>query len=163
MKNICYNSGMKYIIRNKGINVKSSKQWLTRNNYSKDAVKVLGALAKTDIVDPSDIAVATSLKMSSTRYKDAKRSLVFCGLLEVHKINSYTLVYLVGEKAIVEFHKMNEGREMRRVHRLALDSIGLTEELEDEPIDTEIHCEIDYDYSTVEKPTPINITEEDIL
>jgi len=151
---------MKYIIHNKDINLRVEKQWLTRNSYSKDAVKVLGKLSK-DITDPSDVVMSTSLKMSARRYQEAKRELVFCGLLEIHKINSTTLVYLVGPIAIVKFHERNELKESIRVNRLALESIHLIDDVE-ESVTTEVH----EDFNTtlpIEKPHPINLNEEDIL
>jgi len=150
---------MKYIIHNDNINVRVEKQWLTRNSYSKDTIKVFGALAK-DIEDPSDIVMSTSLKMNPRRYQEAKRALVFCGLLEVHKINSTTLVYLVGGNSIVKFNSRNADKEFSRVNRLALESMGLTTPVDEESV-VEVHD--DFTLPNITKPQPINLTEEDIL
>ena len=154
-----YNTSMKYIIHNENINVRVEKQWLTRNNYSKDSIKVFGALAK-DLDNPSDIIMSTSLKMSPRRYQEAKRALVFCGLLEVHKINSTTLVYLVGGNSIVKFNSRNADKELSRVNRLALESMELTI-----PVSEELVTEVHENFTTpnVNKPQPINLTEKDIL
>ena len=150
---------MKYIVHNKDINLRVEKQWLTRNSYSKDAVKALGALSKID-VNPLDEVIASTIKMSKRRYQEAKRELVFCGLLEVHKINSTTLVYLVGPMAIGKFNVRNADKELSRVNRLALESMCLSE-----PVDEEVAVEVHEDFvmPDIDKPQPINLEEEDIL
>ena len=150
---------MKYIVHNDNINLRVEKQWLTRNSYAKDAVKALGALAKPG-VNPTDEIIAPTIKMSKRRYQEAKRELVFCGLLEVHKINSVTLVYLVGPKAIIQFNARNADRELTRVHRLTLESMHLVDPI-DETTNTEVHESIELPDIAI--PKPINIKEEDIL
>ena len=126
---------MKYIIKNQGIKVKVEKQWLKRNGYSKDTIKVFGSLAK-DIEDPTDEFMFTMLKMNRTRYENAKKALVYCGLLEVHRINGNVIVYLVGSEEIVKFARLNEKKELDRLNRLTLDSLGLSGSVEVDYIDT---------------------------
>jgi len=147
-----------YHLDNNGVNIKSEKQWLRRHNYSKLVIKVFGELCK-DLQDLSDAAIASRLKISRSSYQECKRQLVMCGLIEVHRLNASSILYLVGTKAITENNKQNQKREDDRIIRLTLESIGrVPEVLED--ISEEVHTETTVD---IKKPKPLNLNSEDIL
>jgi hypothetical protein len=151
----------KYILKNNGINVASEKKWLTRKGYSKIVVKVFGELAKP-LDNISDSAIASRLRVSKRTYQEAKRELVMCGLLEVHRLNASTIVYLVGTKAIEENAKVNQRREDDRMIRLTLESIGMQKYVY-EDVTEEVHVSYDFDTTKVELPSPINLTSKDIM
>jgi len=125
---------MKYIIKRKGVVVETDKRWLVRHSYSKLAVKAYGYLCKAS--DVSDTTLASLCKVSPTAYKDAKRELVYAGLLEVHKVNADTLVYLIGDKAIESSIRGLKDKESNRLVRKSLESIGMYEDTieEDESV-----------------------------
>jgi len=147
---------MKYIKDSKGINVATAKKWLNRNNYSKLAVKVLGRLVKADSSDLSDDTLASSLKISTRSYQEAKRELVYAGFLEVHRLNATTLIYLIGDAAIERSRLKTTTRDNARYTRKALESLGVLPELEEDLL-TEVYTEEDMEvlYSKVPQPEPI--------
>lgn len=116
---------MRYTVNYKGTNIKSEKQWLKRHNYSPLAIKALGLLTTVPI--PSDKALAERLKVSLTTYKEAKRELVYSGLLEVHKLNANHTTILIGDKAITEGNTLVTSKSNSRIARLAIESLGLTD------------------------------------
>lgn len=149
----------KYKLINNDIVVASEKKWLKRHGYSKLVIKTFGELAKP-LDNISDAAMASRLRVSKRNYQEAKRELVMCGLLEVHRVNASTIIYLVGTKAIEENALYNQKREDDRLVRLTLESIGMQAEVY-EDVTEEVHTELGVE--GIEKPAPINIKEEDIL
>ena len=149
-----------YTLKNNGIKVASDKKWLKRHGYSKNTIKVYGELAKP-LDNLSDAAVASRLKISKYAYQEAKRELVFCGLLEVHRINASHIIYLVGAKAIQENATKNQKREDARMVRLTLEYLGIKNELV-EDITEEVHVG-DYTPKDIPKPSPIRMDSEDVL
>lgn len=144
---------MKYIIKRKGIVVETDKRWLVRHNYSKLAVKAYGYLCKAS--DVSDATLATLCKVSPRAYQDAKRELVYAGLLEVHKVNADTLVYLIGDKAIESSIRGLKDKESNRLVRKSLESIGLYEELvEEDEVITDLYSAQDIANLKERIPTP---------
>jgi hypothetical protein len=85
-----------------------------------------------------------------------------CGLLEVHRLNASTIVYLVGTKAIEENAKVNQRREDDRMIRLTLESIGMQKYVY-EDVTEEVHISYDFDTAKVEIPSAINLTSKDIM
>ena len=150
---------MKYTVKSKGVNVKSEKQWLKRHGYGKSTIKVFGEFCKPQ-ENLSDSAMASVVKISKRAYQEAKRELVMCGLLEVHRLNASTIVYLVGTKAIEENARVNQKREDDRMIRLTLESIGMQKEVY-EDIAEEVHININM--PDVDVPNPINLNSDDIL
>jgi len=143
---------IKYIIKNNDINVASEKKWLTRHGYSKIAVKVFGQLAKTTN-DISDAAVSSKLRLGIETYREAKRELVMAGLLEVHRINASTVLYLIGTKAIAHNAKHNQKREDDRLIRLTLEHLGLSQPVYENTIE-EVHTTWQND-TKIPLPKPI--------
>jgi len=138
-------------------NIATDKKWLTRHKYSKLAVKVYGYLATTK--DPSDNTIATKCNVSLTMYKEAKRELVFAGLLEIVKLNASHIIYYVGDKAITAQSKAIKDKESARVARKAMESLELVpnEDEEDESIiDLTSYTNLKELTKVIPLPKPIN-------
>jgi len=154
---------MRYQVHKGGLNVASAKRWLTRHQYSKLAIKALGYIAR--LKDLSDEAVATSMKVSLRSYQDAKRELVFAGILEVYRLNATTMVYVIGDKAITNYSKAIKDKDSKRTIRKALESIGLYEEMEVEDtttVDLVDYTDIAKLKQAIPTPTPIDTTDSAI-
>jgi len=148
---------MRYIIKRSNLKVASDKRWLTRHGYSKLAVKVFGYLCKLD--DVSDNVVATHCKVSATAYKDAKRELVYAGLIEVYKLNPYTLLLLIGDYEVSRRRTWITERETLRTTLKALESIGVvTESVEDASIEDISFTNIPELVAHIALPKPLNIS-----
>ena len=152
---------MKYQVHKEGLNVASAKKWLTRHKYSKLAIKALGYIARLN--DLSDEAVATKMKISLRTYREAKRELVFAGILEVYRLNANTMIYVIGDKAITNYSKAIKNKDSKRTVRKSLESIGMYEEVEIEDnttIDLTDYTDIAQLKEIIPTPEPIYITDE---
>jgi len=150
---------MNYELLQRDIVVATDKKWLKRHHYYTTAIKLYGVLAKSP-PDLSDTAMAYLCTMGLTTYQEAKRQLVHSGLLEVHKINSTTIVFVLGDKAIRYYARRIASKEHQRVLRKALESINYP----DAPVSIE-EDEVTLDYSetdlvalaqTIPKPIAID-------
>jgi len=152
---------MRFDVRSTGIVLASEKRWLVRNGYSKNSIKVLGALCKP-LFDVSDVIMASKVKMAIRTYQEAKRELVLCGLLSIHKVNANQLVYLIGTKAIVEYEEDHKEREAKRTARLMAESLGYQEIVAENTTD-EVHVNYDNTYFTGQIDVPESIPMVDVL
>ena len=187
---------MEYIIHNSNIKVDTDKKWLKRNSYSKDSIKVYGVLAKAKTGDNiSNEYLATNLRMSKTRLEEAKRELVFCGLLESYRKNTTTMVYLVGQYEIgrhtipeVPYEELTHmpylkgGKKVKTMMtdkgikvlagidvRPTKEDIKMAKHIlklakqEEEKASSNKYTDLDKLKKEIPTPSPINLTEEDIL
>lgn len=147
---------MNYIVKYSNL-ITSDRKWLKRHNYPPEVTKVLNYLVKAKDVD--DANASKSLSMNLTSYKEAKRLLVYSGLLEVHKINSTTMVLVLGDKEITSYNKQFKTILDTRLYSKSLASLGL-EELKEEDeivIDTSTYTDIKTLTDKLPTPKPVDI------
>ena len=153
---------MNYQLIQDSIVVPTDKKWLKRHGYHSIAIKLYGLLAKA----PTDLSDANLAKLCYTSLRtlqEAKRQLVYSGLLEIHKINSNTIVFVLGDKAIKAYAKRIADKEYQRVLRKTLEQMHYpdipTPIEEDEVTAVYTTEQIDNLYNHIAKPQPIS-TEE---
>lgn len=150
---------MRFIVKKSNIVVATDKRWLTRHGYSKLAIKAYGYLLRAS--DVSDEAIADKCKVSLRSYQEAKRELVYSGLLEIHKLNADTLLYLIGDKAIEQGIKGLRDKEYSRLIRKSLESLELCrEEVEEDTTTTALYTAEDLEKlkAKIPLPSPIEIS-----
>ncbi len=153
---------MNYQLIQDNIVVATDKKWLNRHGYHSMAIKLYGVIAKAP-EDLSDTNLAKLCTTSLTTLKEAKRQLVYSGLLEVHKINSTTIVIILGDKAIRKYTKRIEAKEYQRILRKTLEQMeypNIPEPIEEDET-TSIYTDEDLNYLTkkISKPLPIEVVD----
>lgn len=153
---------MTYQLLQKDIVVATDKKWLKRHDYHSMAIKLYGELSKGH-KDLSDSNLANLCSTSLTTLKEAKRQLVYSGLLEVHKINSTTIIMVLGDKAIRAYAHKIASKEHQRVLRKTIEQMELPnspDPVEEEDNYTAIYTEEDMANLAhlVQKPKPIDLT-----
>ena len=153
---------MNHQLIQKDIVVATDKKWLKRHDYHSMAIKLYGELAKGH-KDLSDSNLANLCSTNLRTLQEAKRQLVYSGLLEVHKINSNTIVMVLGDKAIRAYARRIASKEHQRVLRKTIEQMELPnapEPVEEEDDYTAIYTEEDMANLThmVQKPRPIDLT-----
>jgi len=148
-----------YILDNNNCSKTVEARWLKRKGFTSQTIKLWNYLCKGGLRDLSDEKVRSSINIGKAGYERYKQQLVMAGLLEVHRVNASTIVYLVGLDAIHRNHKVNWKRELQRINRITLEYLGYETDLElpEETTTDEVHA--DYDISNllklVQVPEPI--------
>jgi len=149
---------MNYQLIQQSIVVATDKKWLKRHEYHSMAIKLYGELAKNP-VDLSDTNLAKLCFTSVRTLQEAKRQLVYSGLLEVHKINSNTIVMVLGDKAILKYARRIASQEHQRVLRKTLEHLeypDIPEPIEEDDISSIYTAEdLQHLYTKHKRPLPI--------
>ena len=147
---------MNYQLKHSIKNLDTDKKWLKRNGYNKLAIKLYGLLHKSPR-DLSDTALTATLKTYLKAYKEAKRQLVYSGLLEIHKINAGTIVMVLGDIAITSYSKTIVKKEHSRLARKTWEYLELSEPIEEDDTTNILYDSIALENlkKTIPQPAPI--------
>jgi len=153
---------MYYQLIQQDIIVATDKKWLKRHEYHSMAIKLYGVLAKQqEPLDLSDETMTNTCVTSKVTYQEAKRQLVYSGLLEIHKINSTTIVFVLGDKAIRSYARRILAKEDQRLTRKTIESLelpGSTEPLEeDDTMSVYTNEDLQALYDKVQRPKPLDL------